>query len=309
VTLVATPQTGEPWSERAVVRTLRHLREEVNIALVYSRVGDDDDVMPPSEDAVREFQHARARIVTGAGLLGAPCTLEGGKSADGATERALAVATELFERRQRTPHRLRARGRITLRLRVTPEVRNVFRALERSYARYRPVPMTFIRYLCYAVLDTWAHAMKPVAYAHVYQRDGFACTNPVCTCHGQTPLTPHHLEFRSHGGTDGDDNITSLCPWCHLDGVHGNRISVVGPANDATWRIGRVPHTVVQGRTRTRLVGARERSGLSRRPARCRSKARSNKPVGVRNRATLPRGLLPDDVAHANRRERCKPRL
>jgi hypothetical protein len=254
VTLVATPRTDKPWAERAVVRTLRHLREEVNIALVYSRVGVEDSVLPPSEDDVREFQQARARIVTGAGLVGAaPHPQESRKSADDAVERALAVSTELFERRQRTPHRLHARGRTTLRLRVSRANRDVWHALERSYSRYRPVPMTFIRYLCYAVLETWAQGMPPVAYGHVYERDGFACTNPVCTCCGLATLTPHHLRFRSQGGTDDDDNITSLCPWCHLDGVHGNRISVVGPASEPTWRIGRVTHTIVQARTRTRI--------------------------------------------------------
>jgi 5-methylcytosine-specific restriction endonuclease McrA len=255
VTLVATPQTDEPWAERAAVRTLRHLREEVNIALVYSRLGIEDSVLPPSEDDVREFQQARARIVTGGGLVGgAPRAPESRKSADDAVERASAISVELFERRQRTPHRLRSRGRIAMRLRVSRENRAVWRALERTYARYRPVPMTFSRYLCYAVLETWAQAMPPVAYGHVYERDGFACTNPVCTCCGLATLTPHHLRFRSHGGSDDDDNITSLCPWCHLDGVHGSRISVVGPANEPTWRIGRVPHTIVQGRTRTRLA-------------------------------------------------------
>jgi 5-methylcytosine-specific restriction endonuclease McrA len=256
VTLVATPRTDRAWAERAVVRTLRHLREEVNIALVYSRVGSDDSMLPPSEDDVREFQQARARIVTGAGLVGAgmPFRQESRKSADDAVERALAVSMELFERRRRTPHRLRARGRITMRLRVSRENRDVWHALERTYARYRPVPMTFIRYLCYAVLETWAQAMPPVAYAHVHQRDGFACTNPVCTCCGLATLTPHHLRFRSHGGSDEDDNLTSLCPWCHLDGVHGGRLTVVGPASEPTWRIGRVPHTIVQGRKRTRIA-------------------------------------------------------
>jgi 5-methylcytosine-specific restriction endonuclease McrA len=254
VALIATPQTDKPWAERAVVRTLRHLREEVNIALVYSRLGIEESVLPPSEDDVRQFQQARARIVTGEGLVASMTRAqESRKSADDAVERALAVSTELFERRQRTPHPLRARGRVTVRLRVSRENRAVWRALERTYARYRPVPMTFIRYLSYAVLETWAQAMPPVAYGHVYQRDGFACTNPVCTCCGLATLTPHHLRFRSHGGTDEDDNITSLCPWCHLDGVHGGRLTVVGPAEEPTWRIGRVPHTIVQGRTRTRL--------------------------------------------------------
>jgi hypothetical protein len=255
VTLVATPQTEQPWAARAVVRTVRHLREEVNIALVFSRLNDDEYVMPPSEEVVREFQRLQARIVTGAGIVGTgtPRTRESQESADAAAERALALATEHFERWRRTSRRLRSRGRITLRLRVTTELRNTYRALEETYARYRPAPMTFIRYLCNAVMETWAHTAEPVAYGHIYARDGFGCTNPVCTCCGLMTLTPHHIKFLAHLGSNEDDNITSLCLWCHLDGVHGHRLSVVGRAGDATWRIGRIPHTVVEGRTRARI--------------------------------------------------------
>src|ERR1044072_5560179 len=49
-------------------------------------------------------------------------------------------------------------------------------------------------------------------YFGVYRRDAFRCSSPVCT---RRDVTPHHLVFRSRGGGDEDENVASLCVWCH----------------------------------------------------------------------------------------------
>jgi hypothetical protein len=51
-------------------------------------------------------------------------------------------------------------------------------------------------------------------------------------------VTPHHLRFRSAGGSDEANDIGSFCSWCHLEGVHGGRIRAVGTAEDIRWELG-----------------------------------------------------------------------
>ena len=81
----------------------------------------------------------------------------------------------------------------------------------------------------------------------VVPEHGSRGTSPVCS---RRDLTPHHVVFRSAGGDDRDENVTSLCTWCHLDGVHGGRLAVTAPADAMTWHIGRARLTVVEGRRR-----------------------------------------------------------
>jgi hypothetical protein len=63
-------------------------------------------------------------------------------------------------------------------------------------------------------------------------------------------VTPHHLQFRSRGGGDEDENLASLCVWCHLHGVHEGRIGAEPPASHIRWRIGRSGTLRIEGRTR-----------------------------------------------------------
>jgi hypothetical protein len=160
-------------------------------------------------------------------------------------ERALA-------REGKVPRSLRSKGRMTLRLRVTEGTRRTYRWLERLHARYRPSNESFLAYCCSELLGVWAHARPPVAYESVYARDGYRCANPVC---GARHVTPHHVVFRSRGGSDGDENVTSLCVNCHLEkGVHAGCITVTGSAPDLVWVIGKNGHTLVQGRRRVRVT-------------------------------------------------------
>jgi hypothetical protein len=118
-----------------------------------------------------------------------------------------------------------------------------------------PGPGKLSALLCENLGRIWLPALRrervtesgePPEYSDVYRRDVFRCTSPVCT---RRDVTPHHLVFRSHGGGDEDENVASLCVWCHLHGVHEGRIAAEPPASRIRWRIGRSGTLFVEGRT------------------------------------------------------------
>jgi len=45
----------------------------------------------------------------------------------------------------------------------------------------------------------------------VLRRDGWRCR----ACGTMSNLEVHHTEFRSHSGTDSDENLITLCNNCH----------------------------------------------------------------------------------------------
>jgi hypothetical protein len=206
---------------------------------------------PAACDALAGVEVSLVQVSTPSRLSAAsPCSMEDGDHrvyagpAFRELERALA-------REGKVRRSLRSKGRTTLRLRVTEGTRRTYRWLERLYARYRPSKESFLAYCCSELLGVWAHARPPVAYGSVYTRDGYRCANPVC---GARHVTPHHVVFRSRGGSDLDENVTSACLDCHLDGVHMCRITVTGSAPDLVWVLGRNGHTVVHGRRRVRVT-------------------------------------------------------
>jgi hypothetical protein len=147
------------------------------------------------------------------------------------------------------------RAPVTLRLRVRRSTARDYRRLEAIFLRHR-VPSstaTFFGFLCASFNETWRLWPNDVAYRPIYERDLFECQSPVC---GRRDVTPHHLRFRSAGGDDSDGNITSLCTWCHLEGIHGGHISAEPPARAIRWTLGRTAHTVVEGRRRSRPLDA-----------------------------------------------------
>ena len=72
--------------------------------------------------------------------------------------------------------------------------------------------------------------LPPDQYAeltqYVFDRDGWRCRN----CNFRRNLSAHHIQFRSQGGEDTDENLVTLCMSCH-DGVHLGGLVIVEPAN------------------------------------------------------------------------------
>ncbi|MFW5876123.1 MAG: HNH endonuclease [Myxococcota bacterium] len=63
---------------------------------------------------------------------------------------------------------------------------------------------------------------------------------------GSRDMTPHHLVFRSQGGTDDPSNVVGLCSCCHLQLIHTEgSIKAEPPATHMTWK---TPILEVQGR-------------------------------------------------------------
>jgi hypothetical protein len=140
-------------------------------------------------------------------------------------------------------------GRVTLRLRMSRSTFTWWRGLESQARCWIPRGMSWLRFLCLSMWQAWRHLPGvSVAYSQIYVRDCYRCLSPVCN---RRDVTPHHLKFRSAGGSDDPENIGSFCTWCHLSGVHGGRIRATGTAALIHWEIGAGPPClVVHGRER-----------------------------------------------------------
>jgi len=141
-------------------------------------------------------------------------------------------------------------GRVALRLRMSRSTFTWWRQLERQAQCWLPAGMSWLRFLCLSLWQAWQHLLgAEVAYAAIYARDRYRCTSPVCS---RRDVTPHHIVFRSSGGSDDPANIGSLCLWCHLYGVHGGRIRASGTAEHIRWELGAAGSLclVVDGRER-----------------------------------------------------------
>jgi hypothetical protein len=220
---VATSETVEAWTIRATERTLRHLREEIDAAELLARWSESAAVLPPSDADVRRVEDLERAVIAGQ-MSAVP----------------------------RPPPVTAPPANVTLRLRVRASTARDFRHWEAVYLRYRGPLLrntTFLRFSCELFIDTWRPRCVEVAYAHIHQRDRHRCQSPCCA---RRDITPHHLRFRSHGGDDSDENVASLCTWCHLDGIHRGQISANPPASSIRWTFGRSAHTVVEGRRRAR---------------------------------------------------------
>jgi hypothetical protein len=232
VASVASRETVESWVERARERTVKHLREEVDVAQMLGRLGVDTMMAPPAVTTMEAMAGLERQIVTGE-------PLQSGES-------QLFAGVDEGRRHDRD-----SRGRVVLTFRVGEGTRRYYRWLERTYLRHGPRAGSFFGYLCRAFIGVWQERSRERAsYADIYERDLFQCTSPVCL---RRALTPHHLVFRSHGGDDSPDNVASLCVWCHLEGVHRGMLTVEPPASKMRWRLGRSGHTVVQNRRRVRV--------------------------------------------------------
>jgi hypothetical protein len=247
---VVTPKTVAEWIRRAEMRTVKHLREEVEAAELFVRMGLAIDQPPLDEKTLGELFELERSIVSGDLLEGV----------GGAVDSAEAEAVQPRRSRMsgtRAPVRLRQRfGRVVLRWVVRDETARLWHALRRAFSRVCSANVGFLGFLCGNFCRIWLPALRRERfnesgelreYFGVYRRDAFRCTSPVCA---RRDVTPHHLTFRSHGGGDEDENVASLCVFCHLRGIHGGRIAADPPASRIRWRIGRRGTLFVEGRTR-----------------------------------------------------------
>jgi hypothetical protein len=261
---VVTPKTADEWIHRAERRTVKHLKEEVEAAELLIRMGQGRDARPLDEESLDVLFELERCIVSG-DLFGRDWdawaeegtkrkTLGGQMSGAGGQMSGA-----------RTAPRLRAFGRVTLRFTVSESTYRFWRALERAFSReYWRVcraPSSFLGFLCENFCLIWLPALRRGCltdsgafpeYFDVYRRDVFRCSSPVCS---RRDVTPHHLVFRSRGGGDEDENVASLCSWCHLHGVHEGRIAAEPPATNIHWRIGRSGTLWVDGREKA--IGGR----------------------------------------------------
>jgi hypothetical protein len=119
---------------------------------------------------------------------------------------------------------------------MSRDTRAWWRALEAQSSRWLPRGMSWLKFLCLGVWRSWQHLLGvDVAYGRIYIRDRHRCSSPVCS---RRDVTPHHLKYRSAGGGEEDENLASLCCWCHLSGVHGGRIRARGTAGKIRWELG-----------------------------------------------------------------------
>jgi HNH endonuclease len=223
-----------------------------DVALTCDNASQMSGPVSARDDTDRE-QHGESQMSGDVSARDVAGTCDGGSQMSG------------VRRTARLGHRF---GRATLRWSVTERTYRFWRALERAFMRVRTrvcrEPASFLRFLCENFCRTWLPALRNGCltesgelpeYFHVYRRDAFRCSSPVCR---RRDVTPHHLVFRSHGGGDEDENVASLCSWCHLCGVHEGRIGAEPPASRIRWRIGRNGTLRVDGRTRRlrRAIGS-----------------------------------------------------
>jgi len=163
---------------------------------------------------------------------------------------ALTHAVQMSADREARALSKRSAGRVAVRWRVSLGLRSWWYSLEACARRWLPRGMSWVKFLCLAFWQAWCHLVGVnVAWGQVYLRDRCRCSSPVCS---RRDVTPHHLQFRSAGGSDADENMASLCTWCHLFGVHGGRIRATGSAGSILWELGarEAPCVRVQGRQR-----------------------------------------------------------
>jgi hypothetical protein len=271
VVRVATPKTEAAWVERAQQRTIKHLREEVGAGLVAVRSSGQADCPPPSEAEMAAFHELEQAVVSGRVCQPRPAN-DGSSRREGPVRLAepesesrgawLVMLGNLAEWLEgglqmsaaggasKLASKLASKGRIQLRWRVSRANYAWWRGLEAQAGRWLPSGTSWLRFLCLSLWRAWSHQLgASVAYDHIYIRDRYRCSSPVCN---RRDVTPHHLQFRSAGGSDEAENVAAVCTWCHLFGVHGGRIRAVGTAECIHWELGAAgcPCLVVHGRER-----------------------------------------------------------
>jgi hypothetical protein len=79
-------------------------------------------------------------------------------------------------------------------------------------------------------LATWLPTDPKQRPDPVIVRDGWRCAVPGCM--SRRNLQDHHIEFRSHQGSDEPHNRITLCAFHHHRGVHAGTLRICGRAPD-----------------------------------------------------------------------------
>lgn len=231
ISRVATRETADAWLSRARERTVKHLLEDVRAAELVRDLGGS--AAPPTPETVRELHDLEGRLLGG--------------DRDAVLEAGSQMSARLGPRV----------GGVRVRLRVTRDTARFYRGRETALKQHLPRSVSFTELLCFLFWDAWKHLCeRDEAYARVYARDRYTCSSPVCSRHD---VTPHHIRFRSRGGSDEDDNVTALCTWCHLEGVHGGHIEVTGKVGELSWQLGGLR---VEGREKAATLAQARAPGL-----------------------------------------------
>ena len=211
---IATPDTEAAWLELAIISTTKIFREHVDAAELHARADGAPlhGLLPPS-----------------------PTELETARDLE---RQVLAAAFESSAARvspMSVPATMPDLGKVDLRLTLPDDLAAFWCDLELLHADAGSPTDTFVAFLAHTSLDTWrGHARLP-AYGEIYLRDRFRCQNPVCR---SRHVTPHHIIFRAHGGSEDPTNLLSLCDRCHLDLIHAGHLEVSGQApNSLRWKL------------------------------------------------------------------------
>jgi hypothetical protein len=262
-------ELARQWVERAQLRTVKHLREELDVAQTRVRLSiEDADLAPPDEAAVKDYQALRATVLSGRVFVDAKPKVAPGlqlfvtaaemrrRLAEGRADTAPGpIGCErpnplIHARAANTDGASPLR---TLRLNLPDSLARWFRRLSGAFDVLRcevdGLGGSFIEFLCRAMAGTWRDqiaATQQVKWAEIYARDGYQCTSPVCS---RGDVTLHHLLKRSLGGGHERSNTASLCSCCHLVLIHTlASIRADPPAETIHWQLGTIPRLEVVGR-------------------------------------------------------------
>ncbi|ACL65869.1 HNH nuclease [Anaeromyxobacter dehalogenans 2CP-1] len=134
---------------------------------------------------------------------------------------------------------LRARGQLVASL---PRGVAVLLAAAIASVRERHGPAlstgTCLAVIAFHFLATWGDAPggSRTRSRRIRERDSGWCQVPGCSRHA---AHAHHIDFRSHGGSDASENLVGLCAFHHLRCIHGGHLSVQGRApGGLVWLLG-----------------------------------------------------------------------
>jgi hypothetical protein len=196
----ATPEAAPEWIAHAERVTVRRLEDDVEHAIVSETGGPPG----PNENSPWPSRELQTR---------APDTRSEGTPQE--------TARFFFRAPPESARFIRA------------AIASMRRHLEKKWGRIPTEGEAFgvmIEHACQA----WGDERRvPRRYA-IYDRDGWRCTVPGCTSYRN--LHQHHIDFRSRGGGDEDENLVTVCAWHHLRAAHGRP--------DSLRISGRAPHAL-----------------------------------------------------------------